>query len=211
MPELLKLSNVKLAFSGEVRLRIDELSVGSGEKVLLLGHNGAGKTTLLNVAAGIAHPTGQVSRHASIHIFSHQPMLFSSLTVREHLDFWGPVFQIERQKLSQTASDWGLSKLMNRTPSQLSRGEQARVALVRALASDAEILLLDEPTNALDMAYIRKLEAALSTSSRTIIASSHSITPGIFTRIIVLKNGAIIKDLRDPGSFESVISAHVAE
>lgn len=211
MPELLKLSNVKLAFGGEVRLRIEDLSIPRGEKVLILGHNGAGKTSLLNVAAGIAHTTGTVTCSDSVHLFGHQSMLFSSLTISEHLELWKAVFQAKSEVFSALTTEWEIDKFLCRTPNQLSRGEQARVALVRTFASNSELLLFDEPTNALDKTFVKRLERAITSSKKTLIVSSHAITPTIFERIIVLKNGTIVKDTSDTKCFAAVVADNLGE
>lgn len=209
--ELIRFSNVKLAFGGELRLRIPELTVSQGERVLVLGHNGAGKTSLLNVAAGAtSQSTGTIVRTQSLHYFGHQPMLYSSLTVSEHLEFWSKIFGIDFKFLTELAADWGLQKLSSRYPPQLSRGEQARVALVRTLASRAELLLLDEPTNALDLSFVTKLQNDLPKLNCAMMVSSHHIASSVFTRAIILKNGEVFRDVRDPRLFGAELRSHLS-
>lgn len=197
----LKLEKIKLIFAGEARLDINELLVQPGQKVLVLGANGAGKTSLLNIISGANSPSqGTINNPMVTSYFAHQPMLYPALRVSEQLDFWGAVLGIPKNTLASEAEYWRLSDLMNKLPSQLSRGEQARVALARTFASRSDLLLLDEPTTALDQEQLGKLYQRIKADDRTIIASSHNIEPSLFTRALILEKGQIMEDFSAPFS-----------
>jgi ABC-type lipoprotein export system ATPase subunit len=152
------------------------LSIEKGEFVSIAGHSGTGKTTLLSVIGGIVKPTSGrllfdgvnvygldsdgLSEYRSTRIgFMFQfASLFQVLTAKENLLF--PVmFKPEDRRISPTDAERkavdllkavGLGSKINNSPSQLSGGEQRRVAIARAFMNDPEVILADEPTGDLD-------------------------------------------------------------
>ena len=152
------------------------LSIDKGEFVSIVGHSGTGKTTLLSIIGGIVKPTqgsllfdgtdvygldsNGLSEYRSTRIgFMFQfASLFPVLTARENLLF--PVmFKPEKARLSSADAERkavelleavGLGKKINNLPSQLSGGEQRRVAIARAFMNDPDVILADEPTGDLD-------------------------------------------------------------
>ena len=192
---IVQISGAKVTFGGEVRLRLKDLSIHSGEKVLVVGHNGSGKTSLINLIAGVLQPTtGTIERPQTVALFGHQPMLFSSLSVEEHFNFWQGVYRCATSLVKSLINQWGLVGLLHRLPAQLSRGEQARVSLARTLLIPSELILLDEPTNALDAHYSSILNEVLLSSKKTLCVSSHNINPLAFSRALILRDGEIIDD-----------------
>jgi len=143
----------------------------------VLGPSGAGKTTLLNLLTGFQRPTsGQVHRersidHARLQMFWCPPDfgLWSDCTVREHLERVMPSTGISHSHLDDTGATgrnaaieellgcFGLLDKSDSYPDLLSRGEQSRLAVCRAVASDAEFLVLDEPLVHLEPLLLREL------------------------------------------------------
>src|SRR6516162_7830706 len=155
---------------GEVEvhaLRNVDLDIYEGEFVVLLGPSGSGKSTLLNILGGLDAPTSgeaqwrehklvgaseaELTRYRRKHVgFVFQFYnLIPSLTAFENVAL---VAEIAAKPLDprQALTLVGLEKRLDHFPSQLSGGEQQRVAVARAIAKSPDVLLCDEPTGALD-------------------------------------------------------------
>lgn len=152
-------------------LDIPTFELASGEQAVLLGPSGGGKTTLLNVISGITAPdSGAVVIDgfdlARMHearrdrfraqkigfVFQTFNLLpaFSALeNVLLGMSFSGR--KVERSRAIELLGKVGLSHRLEHRPSQLSVGEQQRVAVARALANRPSLLLADEPTANVDV------------------------------------------------------------
>lgn len=147
---------------GTILDRID-WAIGEGEFHALVGRSGCGKTTLLKLVAGLLAPsTGAVRIQgqpvqgpgAQVGFVFQAPTLLEWRTVLDNLLL--PVSltrrpqPADRRKAEELLDLVGLTGLEGRYPSQLSGGQQSRVALARALVTEPPLLLLDEPFAALD-------------------------------------------------------------
>jgi putative ABC transport system ATP-binding protein len=185
--------------NGKVEVLKDiSLEVSKGEFVVLCGPSGSGKTTLLNIISGIDRPTkGQIfitdqeltdkdedfiSDFRCKHIgFIFQAYnLVSTLTVAENVAFpmeWlRKPYQEVQKRVNELIQTVGLEHRKNHFPSQLSGGEQQRVAFARALANDPELILADEPTGNLDTKNAEKILQVLQLlkgKGKTVIVSTH--------------------------------------
>jgi putative ABC transport system ATP-binding protein len=174
------------------------LSVAKGEFVALYGPSGSGKTTLLNLISGIDKPTTgkifvlsedltiQDEDFLSEFRCSHVGFIFqsynlvSTLTVAENVAFpmeWvrKPAAEIEA-RVAKLLGAVGLQSRVNHFPSQLSGGEQQRVAFARALANDPMLILADEPTGNLDVKNGQKIKQVLQIlreAGKTVIVATH--------------------------------------
>src|SRR5215211_5272882 len=187
-----------------------DLSVKSGEVQGFLGPNGAGKSTTLRVLLGLIRKDsgearilgGDPWRDAVVlhHRLAYVPgdvTLWPGLTGREVIDLLGrmrggvdPVrraellerFELDPRKKSRT----------------YSKGNRQKVALVAALASDAELLLLDEPTSGLDPlmeAAFREVVREELKSQRTVLLSSHILAEveALCDRVSIIRAGRIVE------------------
>ncbi len=150
-------------------LNVERFTIGAGEQVVLLGESGGGKTTLLHCIAGIMQPTSGVIKLDNIEL----TRLSESGRDRVRAARIGYVFQsfnllpgfsaLENVRLGMTFSGRhdlarakhllervGLGQRLGHKPSQLSVGQQQRVAVARALANRPKLLLADEPTANID-------------------------------------------------------------
>lgn len=135
----------------------------------IYGPSGAGKTTLLNVIAGIDHPDSgsvrvgervlfdsakkvdvPVSKRNVGYVFQ-EGRLFPHLRLEQNLKYGLKKSQPAQISFEEVVDLLQLNRLLTAKPSQLSGGEQQRVAIGRALLSSPDILLLDEPFSALDV------------------------------------------------------------
>ncbi|WP_145574427.1 cytochrome c biogenesis heme-transporting ATPase CcmA [Yersinia mollaretii] len=138
--------------------------ISPGEIVQVEGQNGAGKTSLLRILAGLADADeGQVSwqgenirrdrarYHQDLLYLGHQPGIKSVLTPFENLAFYQSVFQkVDSAAIWQALAQVGLVGYEDLPVSQLSAGQQRRVALARLWLSQSPLWILDEPLTAID-------------------------------------------------------------
>jgi len=191
--------------------------VAEGEFVCIYGPSGAGKTTLLNIIGGLDKPTsGKIIvlghdllsydeeflatfRSTYIGFVFQSYNLISTLTALENVAFPAEIAGFSGRKARQRAEKLlkrvGLSHRVNHFPSQLSGGEQQRVAFARALVNKPLLVLVDEPTGNLDLEtgleVVRVLEK-LKSKKYTVIVSTHDERiVQLADRTMRLQNGSI--------------------
>jgi putative ABC transport system ATP-binding protein len=202
---------------GEVKvhaLRDIDLDIYEREFVVLLGPSGSGKSTLLNILGGLDTPTGgratwrdhnlvgaddaELTRYRREHVgFVFQFYnLIPSLTVLENVALVSEI-AINPYDPQEALALVGLSDRLGHFPSQLSGGEQQRVAVARAIAKRPDVLLCDEPTGALDyetgklvLAAIARVNVQLGTT--TVIITHNSAIAGMADRVLRLGGGRIV-------------------
>ncbi|WP_022850101.1 ABC transporter ATP-binding protein [Limisalsivibrio acetivorans] len=174
---MLEVINVYKSYTGKgivtPVLKGVSLHVGKGEFVSLTGRSGSGKSTLLNVVSSLLEPDkGKVifcgeelgemkesrlnrfrRKEASMIFQFHHLMPYMNAYENVMLPFLNsmlPAGKSERNRASEALEKVGLSGKEGRLPSQLSGGEQQRVAIARSIAAGPSILFADEPTGSLD-------------------------------------------------------------
>jgi putative ABC transport system ATP-binding protein len=202
-------------------LKHTNLTFSAGEFVSLTGVSGSGKSTLLNLLSGIDNPTsGAVKldgqdysslnesalakfRGQQIGIVFQFFQLLPTLTAIENILLAMELSkklpsQQWRSKAHQIMHKLDIVKLADKMPTQLSGGEQQRVAICRALANEPTILIADEPTGNLDShnsQMILALFKALAREGRCVIIATHNTASlNEFDRIIRLEDGEIVSD-----------------
>lgn len=219
-----RLEQVTKVHQGRVRALDDvSLTVPPGTFLAVMGRSGSGKSTLLHCAAGLDVPTSgsvwigdtEISRlretprtqfrRERVGFVFQSYNLIPSLTVEENITL--PL------RLARTAPDrpWlatltertGVAEHLARLPSELSGGEQQRVAIVRALATRPDVVFADEPTGALDVATGNRILALLDELVRdfgqTVVMVTHD--PAAAARAqdtVVMADGRIQQLLRAP-------------
>ena len=192
------------SFSSYQILKDVSFKVAKGSCVLLLGANGAGKSTLLKICAGLIRPeSGQVifpedqSKSRSIGYSGHQLMLYSNLTVEEHLNLMMSAASQEYSK-SELLENWNLSEYKKKRINQLSRGLQFRVSLALTLFNNPKFIFLDEPSSSFDDNTIELMHSRIqsSISNGFAIIATHDIDRSIkiADRVMVIKDSKIAYD-----------------
>ncbi len=171
MKPILRASALSFRFPGSNRriLNAVDLTIEAGERILLAGPSGTGKSTLLCIAAGLVprYVAGTLEGELSLStervaiVFQSPEAQMIAPTVEEEIAFGlenlaRPAAEI-RGLIARLADELDIGELLSRNPSELSGGEQQRVALAAALAMEPELLLLDEPTSYLDPDTTRAL------------------------------------------------------
>ena len=177
----LRASAVSRSFAGVQALRDVSLELGQGEVVGLIGPNGAGKSTLVNVLSGFDRPTsGRVllenrdvtrwpafrrGRRGLARTFQHSHA-FRGLSVRENVEvsaLGGGASQREAaRRTRELLVLLGLDRYADRSAGSLAHGDERRLGVARALATEPRFVLMDEPAAGLPEAEIPQFATAVS-------------------------------------------------
>jgi branched-chain amino acid transport system ATP-binding protein len=177
----LRASAVSRSFVGVQALRDVSLELGQGEVVGLIGPNGAGKSTLVNVLSGFDRPTsGRVlledrdvtrwpafrrGRRGLARTFQHSHA-FRGLSVRENVEvsaLGGGASQREAaRRTRELLVLLGLDRYADRSAGSLAHGDERRLGVARALATEPRFVLMDEPAAGLPEAEIPQFATAVS-------------------------------------------------
>lgn len=163
------------SFGSFEALKDISFSIEKGEFICFLGPSGCGKTTLLRCIAGLEAQTSGSLSQAGINVSEKPPSerdfgivfqsyaLFPNLTVEQNVGYGLINKRVRKLEVYQRVTELlalvNLEQHRSKYPSQLSGGEQQRIALARALATSPGLLLLDEPLSALDAkvrGYLRR-------------------------------------------------------
>jgi putative ABC transport system ATP-binding protein len=213
------------AGSGASVVALDSVTVRfrAGAFTAIMGPSGSGKSSLMHCAAGLDRLTaGQVRlgdtelgglsdrqltllRRTRIGFVFQAFNLIPTLTVRENvvlpLELAGR--RADPALLEDVTRRLGLLDRLRHRPSELSGGEQQRVAVARALVSRPEIIFADEPTGNLDSAtgaaVLEFLGAAVRERGQTIVMVTHDpIAAAHADRVVFLRDGKVVDEVVDP-------------
>lgn len=223
--EVVKIQNLN-HFFGEGKLRKQilfdiDLTLNSGEVIILKGPSGSGKTTLLTLMGGLRSPQSgslqvfgselvgvkknrlvQTRKNIGYIFQSHN--LLASLTAKQNVQMSLelhkeiPTSEVEPRAIALLEAV-GLGEHINYHPQSLSGGQKQRVAIARALVSYPKMVLADEPTAALDGKTGRDVVELMQQLAReqgcTILIVTHdNRILDVADRIVELEDGRIIKD-----------------
>jgi polar amino acid transport system ATP-binding protein len=196
-----------------------DLSVRSGERIVICGPSGSGKSTLIRCVNGLesiqkGHITVagidiSASRVNAARVREHVGMVFQQFNLFPHLTVMENcvLSPIRTQKLPKRQAEeiamHYLSRVRipdqaNKYPSQLSGGQQQRVAIARALCMKPEIMLFDEPTSALDPEMVKEVldtMISLAQDGITMLCVTHEMgfARSVADRVIFMADGEIIE------------------
>lgn len=213
-----------------VALKGVNLSLVKGELTLLMGPSGSGKTTLLSILGCILTPTSGVVRVAGEEVAGKGPEqlaelrrkhigfifqsynLFPTLSALENvriaLDVIGHKGYQASSRAEEVLREVGLGNRLRNYPSNLSGGEQQRVAVARAIAASPSVVLADEPTAALDSenghAVMALLARIAKEQNRSVLAVTHDPrTLGYADRVVRIEDGLIVGEERRPEGLDA--------
>jgi branched-chain amino acid transport system ATP-binding protein len=178
----LRASSVSRSFAGVDALRDVSLELRQGEVVGLIGPNGAGKSTLVNVLSGFDRPSGgrvmleerdvtrwsahRRGRHGLSRTFQHSHA-FRALSVRENVEVSalgvGASGREAARRTHELLGLLGLAEYADRPASDLSHGDERRLGVARALATEPRYVLMDEPAAGLPEAEVPRFATAVNT------------------------------------------------
>ncbi|XP_051505257.1 phospholipid-transporting ATPase ABCA1b isoform X2 [Myxocyprinus asiaticus] len=196
------------------KLAVDGLTLGfyEGQITSFLGHNGAGKTTTMSILTGLFPPTSGTayimgrdirselsSIRQSLGVCPQHNVLFSMLTVEEHIWFYARLKGLSEEKvkaeMEQILADTGLPHKRKSRTSQLSGGMQRKLSVALAFVGGSKVVILDEPTAGVDPYARRGIWDLLLKyrAGRTIILSTHHMDEAdiLGDRIAIISHGKL--------------------
>ena len=209
----IKLDRISMRFGDFYAVRDISLEINNGEYVTILGPSGCGKTTLIKVISGIWTPTeGKVyvdgvdvtdvpMEDRDVGYVFQNIALFPHLNLRDNVSYSPRVKDLGDQVMEERSTEYlELVNMLARAgmfPSELSGGEQQKVAIARALASGSKMLMLDEPLSALDarvrMELRYELRRIVKRLGITVLHVTHDQEEAmsVSDRIVLMRYGAI--------------------
>ena len=234
---LVEIQDVRKSFGSNLVLDGIDLSVSTGEAVVVAGPSGSGKSTLLRCVNGLETIDGGDIRfdgrsvrdagkdlyklRAEIGMVFQSFNLFAHKTVMDNITL-GPIkvkglseedaADLARRLLERV----GIPEKADAFPADLSGGQQQRVAIARALAMEPKLILFDEPTSALDPEMIREVLDVMRDLARdgmTMIVVTHEMgfAREVCDRIAFMDEGRIVEEGEPQVFFEEARSPRVKE
>ncbi|WP_286120873.1 ABC transporter ATP-binding protein [Pediococcus pentosaceus] len=208
-----QMGETKIFANRDVNFEVEE-----GKVTVILGPSGAGKSTVLNMLGGMDSPTsGQIMidnmdiatfndrqltnyrRHDVGFVFQFYNLI-PNLSTLENVELATSLVK-DGQAPEEVLKAVGLQERMDNFPSQLSGGEQQRLAIARALAKNTKLLLCDEPTGALDYQTGKQVLQLLSDASRkfhkTVIIITHNSEIAQMADRVIQINDARVRAVKD--------------
>jgi cell division transport system ATP-binding protein len=214
-------NNVSKVYNKDsVALEDVNLTVTAGEFVSIVGHSGAGKTTLIKMIMADEYPSDGTVFFESINVHKLKDKELTNLRRR-----MGVVFQDFKLLANKTAYEniafameaagksdeeiatdvphvlelVDLSDKATHFPSQLSGGEQQRLAIARAIINQPEVIIADEPTGNLDPINtyeIVQILKKINDLGTTVLLTTHNkgVIDSVGKRVITMENGKVIRD-----------------
>ncbi len=231
MSELLGFSGVDSGYNNARILHKVDVSIGTGERVAILGRNGVGKTTVVNTFLGAARLTaGEVRfagrRQSTIRTFTAARMgiavvpqgrrIVPTLTVRENLALGRAAGRSQPWTVDRVFDLFPILRERADTPgTTLSGGQQQMLAIGRALMSNPALLVLDEPSEGLAPIIIDELAVVLlrlaSSGTALLLIEQHfGLVHRVAERYYVLAKGAVVESGSLAGISMDSLKKHVA-
>ena len=204
---------------GEITINASDgitFDIEKGELAIVLGPSGSGKTTVLNMLGGmdtidegsIIIDGKNIAAYSKKELITYRRYeigfifqfynLIQNLTAKENVELAAEISK-NPMDAAEAVAGVGLAERSNNFPSQLSGGEQQRIAIARALAKNPKLLLCDEPTGALDYvtgkSILKLLQDTCRSKGVTVIVITHNgaIRP-MADHVIHIRNGRVDKE-----------------
>ncbi len=218
---MITFQNVSMVYpNGTVALRNINLKINDGEFVFIVGRSGAGKTTLTKLLLceeKISSGKLKINKYSleklrkrkipylrrTLGVVFQDFRLFNNKTVYENVAFTLRVMGIKRSEIEERVTFFlklvELTDKADRFPSELSGGEQQRVAFARALVNNPQIIIADEPTGNVDPDMsidLMDLLIRINKLGKTVIVVTHEkeLVDRYNKRVITIHDGEVVSD-----------------
>ena len=203
------------SFGRTEAVRDVSFTVQPGEVLGLLGSNGAGKSTTVRMLAGLARPDGgtalvgghdvlrdPIKAKASLGYLPETVVLYDRLTLREYLEFLGPMYGLLgdglASRIEEQAHKVELHRNLDQELGTFSKGMAQRAALAGATLHRPRVLVLDEPGTGLDPRFVRKLKEWVQELSRdaAVLVCTHvtGFAEEVSDRLAIMHDGRILAE-----------------
>ena len=224
---MIELKGVRKSYGANEVLKGVDLGIEEQDYLVILGASGSGKSTLLNILSGLEKPDqGEVLydganiaslneskltkfRKDHIAFIFQQYYLLQELTVEQNVKMGAHL--AKNKDYLPIIDAMGLKEKLHQYPSELSGGEQQRIAIARALAKKPKVLFLDEPTGALDEATGRQILSYIAQMKKelgfTLVMVTHNEHIAKLANTVVRVNSGQIQDIvvnEEPKSVEEI-------
>lgn len=220
----LEVRDLEYIFRGRVLIHALDLSLSGMGVTVVMGPNGAGKSVLLRLLHGLIRPTGGTitwgDGPASAEVTRRQAMVFQKPVLLRRSAGANLDFVLRSRGLGTVRRDAllgmvGLVEKAAQPARLLSAGEQQRLALARALATEPEVLFLDEPTASLDPASTQAIESIVRDVSRRgvrVIFVTHDAGQArrLADDVVFLARGSVLEHSSAPAFFHQPRTAEAA-
>ena len=212
---MIELKGVRKSYGANEVLKGIDLRIEEQDYLVILGASGSGKSTLLNILSGLEKPDqGEVLydgeniaslsesqltkfRKNQVAFIFQQYYLLQELTVVQNVKMGAHL--AKNQDYLPIIEAMGLKEKIHQYPSELSGGEQQRIAIARALAKKPKVLFLDEPTGALDEATGRQILSYIAQMKKelgfTLVMVTHNEHIAQLANTVVRVNSGQIQDI----------------
>ena len=224
---MIELKGVRKSYGANEVLKGIDLRIEEQDYLVILGASGSGKSTLLNILSGLEKPDqGEVLydgeniaslsesqltkfRKNQVAFIFQQYYLLQELTVEQNVKMGAHL--AKNKDYLPIIDAMGLKEKLHQYPSELSGGEQQRIAIARALAKKPKVLFLDEPTGALDEASGRQILSYIAQMKKelgfTLVMVTHNEHIAKLANTVVRVNSGQIQDIvvnEEPKSVEEI-------
>lgn len=211
---MIEVSGLRKSFAEVTALNGVSFSAQNAKVTGLLGPNGAGKSTSLRILYGLLKPdTGwakidgldvsleRLKAQARLGVLPDGHGLYSRLTAREHMAFFGRLHGISPDVLEQRSDELirmlDMQTIADRRTEGFSQGERMKVCLARALIHSPDNIVLDEPTNGLDVMTTRKVRELINELRQLglcVLFSSHIMheVSRLCDEIVIIAEGQVV-------------------
>lgn len=208
----IKLINLKKNFSGKTAVDGVSLNMFRNQITVLLGHNGAGKTTTISMITGLISPTSGTAIVNDVDILENMEdvrksfgfcpqhnILFSELTVREHIIFYSRLKGLDKKEIEEEIDKYlkilEFEDKRNALAKTLSGGMKRKLSVGVALCGRSKVVLCDEPSSGMDPAARRSLWDLIlaEKKGRTILLTTHFMDEAdvLGDRIAIMSGGKL--------------------
>ncbi|MEJ7764810.1 MAG: ABC transporter ATP-binding protein [Acidimicrobiales bacterium] len=211
VPTAVETRELTKAYGDLLALAPLNLSIGAGERVVLVGTNGSGKTTLLRMVAGLLEPSGgevevagdpagSIDARAALSYLPDDPVLYDDLSLAEHIEFVARLHETEgwQDRSAYLVERLGLTARLDDLPARFSRGLRQKTSLVLSLVRPFEVLVVDEPFVGLDRsgraALLELLDDAAGSGATVVVATHQMEYVDRASRCVALRDGELIHD-----------------
>lgn len=198
---ILKINSLYKAFNKPV-LKDINLEVHGNERIALLGSNGTGKSTFFKTLIGLEKPDkGKIkytfNKHKYLNVMPQKDIFIENIKIKEYIELITSIERIYSKKLvSDMLDKFELRNHKNDYVQNLSGGQQRKLSLLLSVIRPSKLLLLDEPTVGMDLDTIDFFWKYIDHVGGAVITITHDFNQidKFFSRVILMKNGKIIKD-----------------